>query len=469
MTELRRVLKLRTVVSTSTGMAIATSCYLAGLQIAAVLVGELAWISVLVAGFFCFLSAMCFSELTSLYPSAAGIKLFIQNAFNEKAAIIIGMFYVVLGISMVGAESYLLSSVLTSTIRLVSPSVDRYFWMFFFLFFVAYINYRGVVITGIAQDIMTYVMIAFLIGVSVYSISTHGVDVATAVHSAKFTLGNVIQAAGVGVFLFVGYEWVAPLAEETMDYKLIGKGMLWAIGLLTVTYALFVVGMYVGLTAEQLKEQLSTDTPIPHILFGRNLFGRVGALFFVLMSVLASVTSFNSGLLNTSRFSYAMARDNVLPRVFSNLHPAHASPWVSILFLALLAAAISLLTLLTGQYFFLIVMAAALECFIYVVAAVCVIRLRRKFPAKERSFKVPLGDTIPVVTIAVFTSLMIGMFSNATRDYEGRVLFQNYWVAIVMAGFFLFTTAYTLTIVPIFKKKAEERAKARVKRRPGRG
>jgi len=295
------------------------------------------------------------------------------------------------------------------------------------------------------------------------------VDVASAVHSTKFTLGNVIQAAGVGVFLFVGYEWVAPLAEETMDYKLIGKGMLWAISLLTVTYALFVVGMYVGLTTEQLKEQLSTDTPIPHILFGRNLFGPVGALFFVLMSVLASVTSFNSGLLNTSRFSYAMARDNVLPRVFSNLHPQHASPWVSILFLALFASAISLLTLLSGQYFFLIVMAAALECFIYVVAAVCVIRLRRKFPAKERSFKVPLGDTIPVVTILVFTGLMIGMFSSATRDYEGRVLFQNYWVAVVMAGFFLFTTAYTFTVVPVFKKKAEERAKTRVKRRPGRG
>ena len=56
---------------------------------------------------------MCFSELTSLYPTAAGIKLYIQNAFNEKVSIIIGMFYVILGISMVGAESYLLSSVLS--------------------------------------------------------------------------------------------------------------------------------------------------------------------------------------------------------------------------------------------------------------------------------------------------------------------------------------------------------------------
>lgn len=468
MTELRKVLKLRTVISTSAGMAIATSCYLAGLQIATVLVGELAWISVLVAGFFCLLSAMCFSELTSLYPSAAGIKLFIQHAFNEKVAIIIGMFYVVLGISMVGAESYLLSSVLTSTIRLVGPVFDRYFWLFFFVFFVAYINYRGVVLTGIVQDIMTYTMIAFLLCVSVYSIATHGVDVVAASHDARFTLGNIVQAAGVGVFLFVGYEWVAPLAEETTDYKLIGKGMLWGIGILTCTYALFTVAMYVGLTQEQIREQLSTDTPIPHIVLGRNLFGPVGGVLFVMMSILASVTSFNSGLLNTSRFSYAMARDNVLPRFFSNLHPLHASPWVAILALSLLSAVVSLATLLTGQYFFLIVMAAALECFIYIVAAVCVIRLRRKYPDRERAFRAPLGYTVPIVTIVVFAGLLLSIFFESTRDYEGNVLFQNYWVALAMAAFFLCTAAYTLTVVPIFKKKAEERARTRVKRRPGR-
>ena len=36
MTELRKVLKLRTVISTSSGMAIATSCYLAGIQVATI-------------------------------------------------------------------------------------------------------------------------------------------------------------------------------------------------------------------------------------------------------------------------------------------------------------------------------------------------------------------------------------------------------------------------------------------------
>jgi amino acid transporter len=463
MTELKKVLKLRTIISTATGMAIATSCYLAGIQVAIILVGELAWISILLAGFLCLLSAMCFSELTSLYPTAAGIKLYIQHAFNERTSIIISMFYVVLGVAMVGAESFLLSSVLSSSFQIINPYYDKLLWMLFFILLVMFINFRGVFITGLLQDIMTYAMVAFMIGVSIYTFATHDINFSLAAQSAKFTLGNIIQAAGVGVFLYVGFEWVAPLAEETTDYRLIGKGMMWGVGLLSITYAMFIVAMYVGLT----QEQLASGTPIPHILFGTNLFGTAGTVTFIGMSILASVTSFNSGLLNTSRFSYAMGRDNVLPRIFSKLHPKYATPWVSILALGGFAVAISLVTLYTGKYLFLIMMAAALECFIYVVAAVCVIRLRKKYPEKERSFKIPMGYTVPVIVIIVFTGLLLGIFFDVSRDYAGNELFKNYWVAVVMGAFFLLLTFYAFFVVPIFKQKAEERSKTRVKRRPG--
>jgi amino acid transporter len=463
MTELKKVLKLRTIISTATGMAIATSCYLAGIQVATILVGELAWISILLAGFLCLLSAMCFSELTSLYPTAAGIKLYIQHAFNERTSIIISMFYVVLGVAMVGAESFLLSSVLSGSFQIINPYYDKLLWMLFFILLVMFINFRGVFITGLLQDIMTYAMVAFMIGVSIYTFATHDINFSLAAQSAKFTLGNIIQAAGVGVFLYVGFEWVAPLAEETTDYRLIGKGMLWGVGLLSITYAMFIVAMYAGLT----QEQLASGTPIPHILFGTNLFGTAGAVTFIGMSILASVTSFNSGLLNTSRFSYAMGRDNVLPRIFSKLHPKYATPWVAILALGGFAVAISLVTLYTGKYLFLIMMAAALECFIYVVAAVCVIRLRKKYPEKERSFKIPMGYTIPIIVIIVFTGLLLGIFFDVSRDYAGNELFKNYWVAVVMGAFFLLLTFYAFFVVPMLKQKGEERTKTRVKRRPG--
>lgn len=464
MTTLRKVLKLRTVVSTSAGMALATSCYIAGLQVATIVAGELAWVSILVAGVCCLLSAMCFSELTSMYPTAAGIKLFIQNAFNERIAIIIGMFYVVLGISMVGAESFVLSKVMTESLTIIGPQADRVIWLSVFVVFVAYINYRGVKIAGTAEDIMTFAMLLLLAFISVYTISRSGVDFQAAYSSGKFTFTNVVNAAGLGVFLFVGFEWVSPLAEETTDYRMIGKGMLIAIGILSIVYSLFTVAIWVGLTPEQRM----SGTPIPHILLGRNLFGAAGVLFFMCMSILASVTSFNAGLLNTSRFTYAMARDNVLPKVFSKLHPDHATPWVAILALMVFALALSVLIFITGQYLFIIMIAAALECFIYVVMAICVLRLRKKHPEMPRDFRVPLGPVIPVITAVVFLGLMLGIFMDVSRDYAGRVLFANYWVAVVMAGFFLLCTLYTLTVVPVFKKKAAERSQARQKRRPGR-
>lgn len=463
MTILKKVLKLRTVTSASAGMALATSCYIAGFQIATILVGELAWISVLISGLLCLLSAMCFSELTSQYPTAAGIKLFIQKAFNEKASIIIGTFYVLLGISMVGAESYLLSTVMVNSFSVVNPLFDRFFWMTFFIVFVAAINLRGVKLTGAFQDVMTYGMIIFLVFASIYSISKYGVDIAPALSNPKFTPASIINAAGVGVFLFVGFEWVTPLAEETTDYRMIGKGMFIAIGLLSVTYALFTVGMWIGLT----PEQRISGTPIPHILFGQNLMGKAGIGLFMLMSILASVTSFNSGLLNTSRFAYAMSRDNVLPAAFSKLHPDYATPWVSILGLMLFALLISFLILITGQYLFIIMMAAALECFIYVVMAVCVIRLRRSMPDNPRDYKVPGGYVIPVITIIVFAGLLLGIVLDNSVDYAGNVLFANYWVAFVMAAFFGLCSLYTIFVVPVFKKKAAAKVQTRVKRRPG--
>lgn len=39
------------------------------------------------------------------------------------------------------------------------------------------------------------------------------------------------------------------------------------------------------------------------------------------IGIMASMTSYNTGFMNFSRFMYAMGRDNVLPRAFSKIHP----------------------------------------------------------------------------------------------------------------------------------------------------
>jgi len=80
-------------------------------------------------------------------------------------------------------------------------------------------------IAGLADDIMTFSKIGLLAFVHLRHLNDRGRFYPCTCKS-EFYASEIIQAAGVGVFLYVGFEWVTPLAEETEDYRLIGKGML---------------------------------------------------------------------------------------------------------------------------------------------------------------------------------------------------------------------------------------------------
>jgi amino acid transporter len=446
MTGLKKVVTLRTVIATSAGMAMATSCYAAGVKVAVLVAGQSAWISILVAGIMCILSSMCFSELNGMYPSAAGIRLFIERAFGEKAAITIGAFYLGCAIAMVGPETHILSSVIGT----VLPGVPPFVWVLVFLGVIALINMRGVVLAGLAQDIMTYTMLSFMIVIGLYAIKTSGVSVPQMLNTGGIT--NVFQAAAIGVFLYVGFEWVTPLAEEVTDSKIIPKGMMIAIGLLCITYAIFITGMIAVVS----KETLAVSN-IPHIIFGNALFGKAGIYVFVVMSCLASMTSYNAGFLNFSRFIYAMGRDNVLPRVFSKISNRYATPWFAILFAFTLSLLISIYCHITGKYMRLILVAAAIEVIIYTVMALSVIRLRFTMRDTDRPYRVPGGLIIPIISVVFFMILLLGIYA------------EDITVLFIMAVVFVVCLIYTLLVPPRLRSAYEKRMAQRVprRRRPG--
>lgn len=446
MTGLKKVITLRTVIATSAGMAMATSCYAAGVKVAMLVAGQSAWISILVAGIMCILASLCFSELNGMYPSAAGIRLFIERSFGEKAAITIGAFYLGCAIAMVGPETHILSNVVAT----VLPGVPPFTWVVVFLGLIALLNVRGVVLAGLAEDIMTYTMLTFMIVVGIYAIKTSGISAPELLNTGG--VSSVFQAAAVGVFLYVGFEWVTPLAEEVTDSKMIPKGMMIAIGLLCLAYVIFITGM----TATVPKETLAAST-IPHIVVGNALFGKLGIYSFVAMSCLASLTSYNAGFLNFSRFMYAMGRDNVLPRVFSRVSDRYATPWVAILFAFFLSLLISIYCHLTGKYMRLILVAAAIEVIIYTVMALSVIRLRFTMRDTARPFRVPGGLVIPVISVLFFLVLLVGIYV------------EDIVVLFIMAGVFAFCLVYTLLVPPRLRSAYEKRMAQRVprRRRPG--
>lgn len=453
MTQLRKSVGLPTVIATSAGLALATVSLTADVQIGLGLPGASGWMAVLAAGLISVLASWCFAELVGMFPTAAGIKLFIEKAFGEKAALILATLYVGITVLIVGSESYILARVL----HYAFPAVNQAWWVFGFLTLMALVNLRGIAITGIAQDVTTYVMVALIAGLAGWALLRPGAPPVP----TPFALGsgfNLAQAVALGVFLYLGFEWVTPLAEEVTDSRLIPKGMLWSLALLGLVYGL----LHIGMMTVVPKDVLATS-PIPHILFGEAAFGRVGLVVMAAVSALASITSFNAGLLTASRFLYAMARDWAAPRFLTRLHPDWATPWTAILTLYGLCTAMAAAVLWTGAYKLFIFLGAAIECMIFVAMAASVLRLRQTMPGMVREFRVPGGRLVPWIVLVLYTLLFVLVFVPGNPADAGAQVGALVTLVISAAAI----AAYVQWLVPLLRKRAQPPEGQRRRRRPG--
>jgi len=461
MTELRRAVGLRTVVSTGAGMALATVTYVSFIELASYLAGNSSWIAILTAGIMAVLAGSCFAELNSMYPTAAGIKLFIEKAFGEKAAIIISGVYVLGQLSIIGAEVYILSQGISQGFPVINPLV----FAAFFILILFYLNLRGIKFAGATQDIMGYVMFAGLTAVSLYGF--YRIDFQFSNPFEIGTLDGFIQAVAIGISCFIAFEWVITMSEEVTDVKIIPKGMMLALGLLAVTYALFSMAMTSVLSREELGWVLKPEgLPIPHILYGKKLLGNFGLYFMILMALFASLTSINAGLMTSSRFLYAMARDWSLPKFMARLHSVYATPWVAMVVVTLYCVAVTAFGFITHYILCMILIIAAAECMIYIVIALCVIRLRYTEPERERAFKIKGGIFFPVIVIIVYG--IVGGFILFGPVKPQDLIDQKIALFFIL-GLLLLATVYVFAVLPGMREKYRKIAEARAPRRRRKG
>lgn len=441
---LKRVLSLSTVISTSAGLTFATSCFIAAVQVAHYLAGNAAWLAILVGGLCCFFAAACFSELNGMLPSAAGMRLYLARAFNERLAVTVSLLYMGVIASVIGAESYVLSQVLAET----WPGLPAFVWIILLQGLVTALNLRGVKLAGRFQDVVTYGLITSLLAFGLLALARQDFRPPN-----LFATGgpvSLLSATAVGVFLFIGFEWVTPLAEEVTQIRLISKGMFLAIGILSITYAVFTVAL-----SSTVDTTILAASPVPQLIFARALLGGPGLAWMVVVSLAATVTTFNAGLLSLSRFVYASARENVLPRALSRINRRYFTPWAAILAVFVFALVVSTIVYLTRGYVMLVNAGAATEALIYLLAGLAVWRLRRREPRAARPFRIPGGAVVPLLTVVIFGLLLLA------------VLAQDPWACCYLVTAGVVTGFYVALVVPRLKERAKARRLATGRRPEG--
>ena len=454
--KLKRSIGLATVVSTSAGLTFASSTFLVVVQMACYLAGDAAWIAIAIAGALCALAAAAFSELNGMWPSVNGIRLYIHRAFGEKLSLIAALTYMSVVTLVVGTEAYVLSHVLNKALPAVSPP----WWIFLMLTLATAVNFRGLKIAGTFQNILTYSVVASIVVMSVLALAHAHFVVPEPLHTGG--AGPLFQAVGVAIFLFVGFEWVTPLADEVKSPKAIPMGMFLAVGLLVMVYALVATSMFTGLVPRSLLFGTLGREPIPHVRFAASLsvLGPIGGWVMIGTSLCMSLTTFNAGLMGVSRFIYGMARDQVLPKRLSSLSKQFSTPDQAVFLVYVIALVISGLVYWTQRFVLLVNLAAATEAFIYAFAAAAVIALRLKDPDRARPFRMRGGLWLPGLTALVFVAMGIGVLTQPGIESWGASVLLLVLI-LAWGGYIHFFALPRLT-----KLRAE--AASRPSRRPSR-
>lgn len=454
---LRRVLKFRTVVSTSTGLAYAAISFLGCVQLAYYLAGDSAWIAILVSGLLAVLAALCFSELNALYPTAAAIRLYMKEAFGDNFSLIITYGYLLTVVAAIAADSYIVGQAITYALGL--PNWASLIWILALLGLAMGANLRGIKIAGWLQDITTYSLLAIAIIISLIALGQHHF-LLRAPFAALGDPFNLLNAVAVGVFVFSAFEWVTPLSEEIADIRQIPRGMLIALGLLFISYALFTLA---ATSTLNVHSAAVANSAVPQLLLAKAILGQAGIWIMLIATLLTAVMTFNGGFATASRFLYAAAREDTLPAAFARISIVRAVPFVSVISLTVLSAAIAVIIFVTGQFQILILVGAVLEGLIYTIAGLCVIRLRRKRPNAERSFRIAGGWAIPIATIIIFGILAI--LASLITGSSGLMTGTPLIVTIVI---FALSTLYVYLGVPRIRAAAAARRATTRRRRPGR-
>ena len=368
-----------------------------------VLVGEVAgasggavWVPLVLALLMAMLTAGSYAELATRFRRAGGASHYATLAFGSFAGFLVGFCMLAAGIVSVAALSLgFAGDYLGALVELPVPLVAVAF-----LVLLAALNARGIKESLRANVAATAIevgglLLVVVLGLVVITRGDADLSRLTGLGTPEAGPAAAVLAGSVLAFYsFVGFETSVNLAEEVKDARRsYPRALFGALAVAGVVY------LAVGLVASAVvptKDLAASSGPLLEVVEAS------GGVPTWLFSAIALVAVANGALLTgimSSRLTYGMSRDGLLPSVFSRVLPVRRTPWVAIV----TTTALSLLLALTGTVETLAatLVLMLLVVFIAVNAAVLVLRRRESHADHFRVWTV-----VPVLGIASCVLLM---------------------------------------------------------------
>lgn len=394
-----RTLGLLSLIFIGVGCIIGAGIFIAS-GLAAAVAGPSVIISFIIGAILCAFISFCYAELTSIITVSGGLYTYCQVALGEVYAYLAGVIHiteytVVAAVVAIGWSGYFYG--LFKSLGIILPSFGLINLPAILIILVlAAIVALGSKESTTVNNLIVIVNVAIIIIFGV--VGGLFINPANFVPFAPLGLTGILTGTVMVFFAFTGFDAVASAAEEAKNPKRnLPLGIIISLLFCSILYILMAV-VLTGMVPYTSFAGL--DIPIQ---FALEYVGLNWLMTVVTTGVLAGLTTtLLVSLFVIPRTMFAMSRDGLLPKSLGRLHKRFKSPFNAVvlvagisMFLAGFAPLASIFDLVNG-----------LTLLIFILVAVCTIRIRQLNPGMIIPFPVPLYPYVPIAAIIGCALLM---------------------------------------------------------------
>ncbi|MDR7315670.1 amino acid permease [Brevibacillus nitrificans] len=341
----------------------------------------------------CVFAALCYAEFASTVPVSGSAYTYSYTAFGELVAWMIGwdliLEYGVAAAAVASGWSGYAQGLLTGFgIHLptaITSAIDAS---------------KGTVIDLPAVVIIKVVVILLFLAVGIGYVKPENWS-----PFMPFGFSGVATGAATVFFAFIGFDAVSTAAEEVRNpQRDMPIGIIASLLICTVLY----IAVSLTLTGIVPYEMLNVKNPVA---FAMSYVHQDWVAGFISLGAIVGITTVLLVMMyGQARLFFAMSRDGLLPKVFSQVHEQTQVPRKSTLIVGILVAIFSGLLPLNK----LAELTNIGTLFAFILVSIGVVVLRNTNPDLRRSFRVPLVPLVPILAV-VFCGYLVYSLPLVTK------------------------------------------------------
>ncbi|GAO35587.1 membrane protein [Sulfuricella sp. T08] len=297
-------------------------------------VGVLSVGSILYCGLIMFGIMLAFIHLSKITPHAGAAYAWVGHVFGEKWGFFTGWGLLVASIFFMVSATI---PAATSTLLLIAPDlVEDTTWVTLtaaiWLTLVTIVVTKGIKHASYTQLILTGMETAVIFALIIGAFIQYGGNPAhtpSFIWFSPFSFTPQLFATGAltAIFFYWGWDVTMNLSEETKggEPHPASKGAFWAMVNLILFFIIMMIVVLIVLNDEEIAK---ANTNVLYAISDK-LFPKPWSYLAVLSTILSTIGTIETQILQFSRSMFAMARDDMLHPRYAKVHPQWQTPWVA--------------------------------------------------------------------------------------------------------------------------------------------